>query len=404
MTTSRTPRLRGRIWPIFGFFAILGLWVVSAGANFYAGTSISDDPSVSFVLGMASVCVDVLKAISLFIVASAIVHKRWTVVFVALASFFLCAAWSMRSATHFASMAMTTKAADLSLKSDLQKASLDLLSIKTRRAEFLSQQSITIATGEPLNIKNKKIRADIMAENGRARSDTIGENQRLSTEFAGLVKDIERQKTAIESKGAVIHGDPVAALFGLDDRSVILISAMFFATLLEFLSGFGFWMLAQSRRPRPEVVPEIKDVTPKLPEVSATPDLQAPTDPGPGLPAPTPVLDVKAEEPTAEEPPPQPNVISIRKAQKLGLQSIVRENFEPGEASDRMLLRAVVDLVNAQLPKSRRIVEPHLVAKYITPVITEDMDWPNAVKRKIGGRTYILGIRPRSFDNRRKVA
>ena len=403
MTTSRTPRLRGRIWPIFGFLAILGLWVVSAGANFYAGTSISDDPSVSFVLGMASVCVDVLKAISLFIVASAIVHKRWTVVLVALASFFLCAAWSMRSATHFASMAMTTKAADLSLKSDLQKASLDLLSIKTRRAEFLSQQSITISPQEPITIKNKKIRADIIAENGRARSDTIGENKRLSNEFATLVKDIETQKKAIEGKGAVIHGDPVAALFGLDDRTVILISAMFFATLLEFLSGFGFWMLAQSRRPRPEVAHEMKDVTPRLSEPILEPVPQSPPDTGPGQTTAPPVLDVKIEEPQVQ-PTPEPNVISIRKAQKLGLQSIVRENFEPGEASDRMLLRAVVDLVNAQLPKSRRIVEPHLVAKYITPVITDDMDWPHAVKRKIGGRTYILGIRPRSFDNRRKVA
>lgn len=382
--------LRGRIWPIFGFLAILGLWFVSAGANFYAGMSISDDPSVSVVLGAASVCVDVLKAVSLFIVATAIINRRATVVVVALAAFFLCAAWSVRSATHFASMALTTRSADLSLKADIQKAAVDLLSIKIRRAEFLSQQSITVSTPDSINVKNRKVRADIIAENGKARSDSIGENRRLSNEFAGLVRDIETQKRSLENKAAVISGDPVAALIGIDDRSVILASAMFFATMLEFLSGFGFWMLAQSRRPRPASVE-----TPPVPRPLVEANQEQLT--------PTLIVDVKSEErPT--QPTPKPNVISIRKAQRLGLQSIVRDNFEPGDEKDRMLLKAVVDIINAQLPKPRRIVEPHLVAKYITPIITEDMEWPNAVKRKIGGRTYILGIRPRSIESRSKVA
>ena len=380
---TKKPRSTWRLWPLFGGCAVLGLWLVSAAANYHAGISISDDPMISDILGIASVCADVMKAVALFIITAAIVNKRWIVAGCATVVLVLCGAWSVRSAMHFASSALTTKAAERTLSHSLQKADLDLLAIKTQRAGFLSQQSVTV------DVKNRY-----------ARADALQANERSSVEFSSLVRDIEAQKKAIKKAGVATAGDPIAALFKLEDRTVILATALFFAALLEVVSGFGFWLIAQSRSPRIETLKSAYVVQPVvLQEPAPILAVSSPDgDPRPGAAIPVIDKEIRYEEPQETAPD---NVVSIRKAQKAGLRSIVSEHFEPGTANDRMLLRAVVDQINAQLPKSRRIIEPHLVAKHITPVITEDMEWPGISKRKIGGRTYIVGLRPRSIESRK---
>lgn len=370
---------KGKIWPIVGFVAVMGLWLVSAAANYYAGVGLSSDPVTSQILGAASISADLMKAVAIFIIVAAAANQRWVVCGVGVLVFALCATWSMRSATHFASTMMTEKAAERSQAHDIQKSSLDLLGIKTRRAAFLAEQTVTV------NVNNKY-----------ARTDAISENRRSSVEFDDLVKDIESQQKKLASVEVAVAGDPIAALFGLSDRTVILASALFFAALLEVVSGVGFWIIAQSRVPRVlQASPILKDVTPSL---SPTVLQDAP---GPRGGKPMPVL----ASPTIQDDKPTKASNVVQFAPKdVAMQAIAANLFE-ADATSRIPLQTVVEMINAELPSNKRISQTHKISTFIMPSILDQTDlFPNVEKRKIGGRTFVLGIRVRSIESRAQAA
>lgn len=384
-----TPRFRGRLWPILGGLFVLGLWLVSAAANFHAGISLSNSPAISATLGLASVCADGMKVVALFIAAAALANRRPVPFILGLVVFTLCAAWSMRSATQFVSSTLEGKAAQQTQMAKLQKSELELLSIKTQRAGFLAQQSTRVSGG------------------AASRRDALDANRQTAKDFQALTRDIEEQQQLLKEAQAVTPGDPIAQLFGLEDRGVILVSALFFALLLEVVSGTGFWLIAQSRlpkvRPAPLPLQPIQEMVTRLSPVAEPPVykdikilIEAPSVTPPEEPDPKPTK----KKPNSELNTPA-NVVPIRKEGNK-LNSIMKSLFESGSPRDRMALREFSALVNAHLPRSEWVVEPQLVVKTLVPALCQAIS--SAEKRRVGGRCYVYGVRPRSVTTPARMA
>ena len=384
--------LRGRIWPLVGVAAVSLLWIISAAANYHAGASLSSDFFISHIIGSASVGADLMKAVAIFAVVAAIANRRPVVMLAGLVIFCLCATWSMRSAIYFVSTTLTQTVSEKTLKRDLQQSQLGILDLKIKRAGFLSQQSLKVDT------KNKS-----------ARRDAISENQRSSGEFTGLIKDIEAQQKDLAATPVATGGDPIAALFGLTDRTVILASALFFALLLEVVSGLGFWVIASSRQAK-----IINAVAMPVPAPVAAP-VSIGGDGGTsgygqigygGTPPGAEVVEGVTPAPTAAAPAPATNVVPMRRENAMGdrfekVKSIVDDRFAAAPLTERILMSSVVAQINAGLPIERRVPEPQRAAELLVPIVFQM--YPRAEKRKVGGRTFIYGVSQRLAEDARRA-
>lgn len=382
---------------------ILGLWAVSAAANFDAGQQLSHDDMTSFTLGLASIGIDCLKAVSLFIVAAALVNRRWLVATVALIVFTLCASWSLRSATQFILATLVNNAEKQHLAGEIQQSKVDLLKIKMQRAGFLSQQKVDV-TG-PKTLKLQAMTA----------------NKDSSQEFQGLVADIESRQKALETAPPPEKVDVIAETFGVDQTWVWKLTALGFALLLEIASGFGFWLIAMSRTPKaPKVRPEPRteektlELTAGHPARLSAQDAPPPPAPNnevakpvlPGdnvfpirkvlgpmtpvlVPTPETIEKIKllVEEPIGGGEAIDPGLV----AQIEEARTIITQIFE-ASAGDRVLYGSFGTMVNDRLPKARK-VPTHLYAKILVPAVSQAI--PGAYKERAGGNIYIYGIKPR---------
>ncbi len=395
--------LRGRIWPLVGGLAVALLWIISAAANFHAGAALSSDEHISTILGSASIGADLMKAVVLFAVVAALANKRHGVAFVGIVIFALCAAWSMRSALYFVSTTLTQTVAERTLKHDIQQSKINLLDLKSKRAGFLSQQSI-----------------EVSVNNKYARRDAIAENQRSSGEFTALLRDIEAQQKELEAAPVAVAGDPIAALFNLTDRTVILASALFFAALLEIASGFGFWVIAVSRQAKivdAVAIPSAAiDVTPPVLTIGGTGGdgggLASPAGSGPGYgmggygaPPSSNTDDIKHLSATTGAEPDNVVVPFPRSAPACDraerVTAIVAEKFDAATLTERIPVASIAAQINAALPTDQRVPEPHRVAELLIPHIFAA--FPHAQKRKVGGRTFVYGVAQRMTDARRAM-
>jgi hypothetical protein len=388
---------RGWFHSKVGVLAVLGIFIVSASANFEAGQALSVDPMTSWTLGIASICVDIMKSVAFFIVVSAAINRRWLAVGVAFVIFALCGTWSLTSATRFMFGTLEQHQADTQLKAKLQETDLDILSLRTTRAGFLAQQQTKVSGPRG------------------ARTDAMEANKQTSSEFKSLIKDIEAQRSKLEEAKAVVGQDALASaldVLGIDVSSPKINAerALIFALILEVVSSLGFWVIVQSRHPQaapilvspiaqdeltlpvlvsPTPAPEPPkggyedEVLPPMPEVIAAPEPVLPDNVTPLFPKKTGGLAVLLESVTAPGDP---------------IRAICKDLFEtcPGE---RCLYKGVVDLINSRLPETDQIERP----QYDLILTALAAEFP-VRKCKTGGRIYIYGIRPRSYENRMATA
>lgn len=335
---------RGRVSTTVGILAVCVIWGVSAYANFLAGHALASAPEKAWLLGAASLGSDLLKGVALFFLVAAVARRRYVVATVAGLSLALCAIWSLRSATWFISSELRSYHAEADRQKMLDESALDLVELRKRRAAFLSQQSVTV------DVSNKF-----------ARKDAIEANAESSAEFQRTVKEIEASLTVLASQKAAVAADPIAEMLGINRDNVAFASAIFFALLLEIVSGAGFWFIAASRSS------ERHDPPPSLARV-----------PLPPLPAGGNVvrLPVARVDPTERQ---------------RWVARAVQELIEPGDANDRIPARMLIEACNARLPAAQRVSGRNDLNGVLIPALLMS-PWP-VEKRKIGGVVQLCGVR-----------
>jgi len=229
--------MRGKLYFSLGLVAVSILWLASAAANYSAGLSMAgpESPYQAHVFGAISAACDVLKAVALFAIISAIALYRPGVAALGVVIFALCATWSLRSATMFAWGHLGDAQLERQRDGKILDARLKVLDQDSNRLGWLREQSVSK--------DNKKADRTKFAEEYSVNRD----------ELLALTTDLEKQR-------AVTPGDPIGHVLGIDDRIVTLITGGFLAILLEVVSSTGFVMLSLSRgvtaqRAVPEVSP-----------------------------------------------------------------------------------------------------------------------------------------------------
>jgi hypothetical protein len=365
-----TPRFR--LWPTIGVMAVATIWIISATANWWAGTLLAKEPYMSHILGAASVACDILKAVALFVVMGAIANKRWVVMSVALVLFGLCTAWSLRSAAYFAADAISEKVATVETSNAIQMARLQIIDAKTRRAQFLAEQRVTVAGTRA------------------TRQDAIQANRQSSAEFNELTNDLEGDIKVLEQSKQVLKAstDPLADLLSVDKQITMLATAFFFALLMELASSTGFWLIARAAaRPSLPTPPKIVEAIPEPAEKSSTFGIALESGPV-EKPA-----DVQAER--LEAQPVASNVVLVdfadRDAKKL--REAILDTLEEGKPEDRILIATVAQEVSRRLPKAKAVTGRGAIISTLWPAMKQTI--PLADKRRAAGNTWVYGVRLR---------
>jgi hypothetical protein len=346
---------KGRLWGAIGVLAVLVLWGVSAAANFWAGWTLSEDPALKAISGGASVAVDILKAVSLFVIAAAISNRRWVVMSTAIVILALCSAWSLRSAVYTASVVFGTADAERVHKAEVADGLKALVSVKQQRLGFLGQQRVEVDS------KTKRSVVELATD----------ANKRTATEFNQLTKEIEGDLKRQAEAPVGLPKDPIAWMFGLDSTVVITATALFFALLIEITSGTGFWVIAQSRLPK-------EPARASRQKMEKTERLDPP---GGGQQVFT----------GASKNLEAPNVVHLPLPTRLSPRAILAEALEdvvePSDPKERVLTSVVNQRVKVRLPEDFRFANHQNVSMMVLELL------PGAKKKKVGGQMYFYGVK-----------
>lgn len=380
-------------WPFLGTLAAAILWGVSAFANFHAGYALSEDATVRAFLGAASVGSDLMKVALLFALCAAWRMGRPIIAFLSLALFLVMSLWSLRAGGVFIADALTAHSARLAHARKIEENTDTLMQLRQQRAGFLSSQQI-----KP-DSQYRKVREAAMQE-----------NKRVADEFSELTEQIERDINSAKDMPPV-KGEsfsqlvqeflPTVPAGSAGERVVMLATAGFFALLLELGSSFGPLVLAQARAPRAaraQPKPVETERTIQAIQAAVSTSQAAPALPAPPEAPPEPV------EPPEETKLGTSNVVDLSGrplavGHSASLDDALLVLFEaaPGQ---RLLLADVVSAVNANIPRHRRLTSPRKISELLMPAL-ESTGW-DLEKAKIGGRIYIVGLRPRHVARTRR--
>lgn len=344
---------KGRFWAWAGILAVTAIWLASAGANFWAGYSLTTDPFLRLVSGAVSVAVDILKVVTLFAIVAAVANRRWMAMSVAIVVLAICSTWSMRNAVYTASVVFGTANAEREHQAQATANLSALLALKQERAKFLAGQKVTIDA-----TKTRRSVVELAAD----------ENKRSSAEFTTMIREIEADNQKFKAAPVSIPRDPIAWMLDIDPKYAVTGTAFFFAFLVEFASGFGFWMIAQARTPKGPQREERK--------TRASVQIDPPTGTAQQI------LESKAT-----------NVVSL--PQKQGpapgrlLAEAMSDVVELGNPEDRVLRAVVMQRVLVRLPRGFEYAQPQHVA-----LAARNMGL--AKPRKTGGQMYFYGARLKS--------
>lgn len=245
--------MRGKLYFSLGLVAVSILWLASAAANYSAGLSMAGpgSPYQAHVFGAISAACDVLKAVALFAIISAIALYRPGVAALGVVIFALCATWSLRSATMFAWGHLGDAQVERQRDGKILDARMSVLDQDTKRLSWLREQSV-------------------------AKDNKKGDQRKFAEEYSTNRDELLALTTDLENQKAVTPGDPIGQVLGVDDRIITLITGGFLAILLEVVSSTGFVMLSLSRgvnaqRAVAEVPPPTHLPVPSLPLEQAAP-------------------------------------------------------------------------------------------------------------------------------------
>lgn len=346
---------KGRFWAWSGLLAVTAIWCASAGANFWAGYSLTTDPFLRMVSGGVSVAVDILKVVTLFAIVAAVANRRWVAMGVAVVVLAICSTWSMRNAVYTASVVFGTANAEREHQAQATANLSALLSIKQDRAKFLAGQKVTI---DPSKTRRSVI--ELAAD----------ENKRSAADFNTMIREIEADNEKFKAAPVSIPRDPIAWMLDIDPKYAVTGTAFFFAFLVEFASGFGFWMIAQARSPKgPQ-----REARKSAPAVHVDPPTGTAQQ----------ILESKAANVVALQPKQGPKTNPGRV-----LAEALNDVVEAGHPQERVLRSVVMQRVLSRVPRGFEYIQPQHLA-------LAAMDIGLSKPRKTGGQMYFYGARLKS--------
>lgn len=369
---------RSSAW--LGLIAVAAIWTVSAIANAMAGYQLSTDPQLSTVLAAASVACDILKAIVLFVVLGAFIQRRWVVVTLATVLFVLTTGWSMRSAVYFASWGIADRANTLRHQEMIAEAQLMLVSTKQQRARFLAEQ-----------------RVDVTSKYRSIREAAAEANARSSEEFSKMMDEIQADLEKIKASKPTPVIDPIAEVMELPHAQVALWTSLAFALLLEMSSATGFWLISRARLPKAKVDKRQRETAkPAKPHETTDPKVSVSA---PEIPDKNPSQEKLGEEsavifhghasvPSISVKADLPTVVD---ADTRRLVKALQTALTIAGPHDRITLNEVSFATNRLLPSSKRLTSKHDRAGALSDALL--LAFPNCEKRRVGGQTWIYGVR-----------
>jgi hypothetical protein len=387
---------KGRWAPLL-LTAIGLVWAVSAAANFYAGWSLSSNPFVGTTLGGASIAADVIKAGMFWAIAGLLYAGKKPLAGVACLVFALAAMWSMFSAVRFASGTLMHRAVTNEHNSD----SLSLK--KTQLAAVLKQLDNwqgEVKIGDPLRFKYRKDRTAAI----KAQEAAMEHNRKVLAERTALQDRADKLQTEIAGYSVTLKGDAIAVTYGLDSRHVVMFLSVFFALLLEVVSGVGFWLVSESRAQRRERRPP--DATPAGYGSGA---YSGGPPPGPNEPdqAPTPrAIAPPADLVATQEQPPASQVVQLKSIKEdtrvTNMRQAITDLYEPGGPEDRERWSDFRTSVNGHLKPSHR-VRTKAANELLLPALYA-LKWEHLDKRKAGPHIWVYGIKRKAkVDNAKRI-
>lgn len=228
--------------------AIAVIWGGSAFMNYQAVYTYGLSPMDAQFYSTLSVAGDVIKALAASVVGYALYRRKWLVSLLALTFLLGTVLWSANSAIRYASANIIGKFQQGQVNEVLTKTRLAKLEMEKDRFNWLKNQTVS---------KYHKERKRMTAEINDARKS-----------FDKALADLENGKVTLDADP---HYSLLSQIFGISEGDAARGTALLFACLIEFIAGFGWFVIASVYAPEPR--PKNRKREPKKePECMEKPD------------------------------------------------------------------------------------------------------------------------------------
>lgn len=247
-------------WAVPATIAIAAMWGVSACANWYAGASFGDGSVLLFGItsaqgfSAASLSADILKTVMLFAATAALATRNFRAAGVTGSIWLVCTMWSVISATGFVAInqgnVSDTRGKTAAEWSQLEK---QIVRLEQRRDEVKAHRPQKAVQAEIDGILRIPGVDGCAAINGPVTREHCPRLTSLRQELAHaesalwLDSELERLRKEQQSATRVTSENPwaelVAGLTTASASQVMTGRALWFAFMLELISGPGLWAL-----------------------------------------------------------------------------------------------------------------------------------------------------------------
>ena len=218
--------------------AIAVIWGGSAFMNYQAVYTYGLSPMDAQFYSTLSVAGDVIKALAASVVGYALYRRKWLVSLLALTFLLGTVLWSANSAIRYASANIIGKFQQGQVNEVLTKTRLAKLEMEKDRFNWLKNQTVS---------KYHKERKRMTAEINDARKS-----------FDKALADLENGKVTLDADP---HYSLLSQIFGISEGDAARGTALLFACLIEFIAGFGWFVIASVYAPEPR--PKNRNDVPK---------------------------------------------------------------------------------------------------------------------------------------------
>jgi hypothetical protein len=250
-------------WAIPATLAIAVVWLVSAVANYYFGASLGTHKpfealffttTTAQLFSSASLAADVLKCVTLFAFAASMTLRLWRAAVVTGSIWLVCTAWSVASAVGFVAINHNTV-------TDTRGKGVEEWSQLDSQIKNLSERRKQVAPARPEGTVQAEINqllrtpgvGNCSVINGPAMREICPQVDKLKVELenaksaAWLDGRLDELRTETHKSDRVTSENPFAdlagGLLGVVATEITTGQALWFALLLELISGPGLWAI-----------------------------------------------------------------------------------------------------------------------------------------------------------------
>lgn len=248
-------------WAIPATLAIAVIWLVSAVANYYFGASLGTDKPFEAVFfttttaelfSSASLAADVLKCVTLFAFAASVAMGLWRPAMVTGAIWLVCTAWSVASAVGFVAINHNS-VTDNRGKGVEEWSQLDtqIKNLTERRKQVESARPEGTVQAEINQLLRTPGVGSCTVVNGPVPREICPQVDKLRIELenaksaAWLDGRLDALRAEVRASDRVTSENPFAdlagGLLGVVATKITTGQALWFALLLELISGPGLW-------------------------------------------------------------------------------------------------------------------------------------------------------------------